>query len=686
MHRLLKQAGLALMGLAVFASAQVSVGLDYASPHGGFEVNLGNALPYLWSVSPTLETLASEGVAIRTTATNTFRGSWALQIDINRAATTALDIRLTAPIIHGEYLMPLVIPPDGTPLLMRIRMKSENLQGVQVSVWMLSGERYTQAVSSIPSNTFGWQTYSAVVPLERNRTGHPVMSIVIRIDVLPGTATGRLCIDELEAIWGTYQMHLNRPPNPIKFYAIDRNAWTEFIRYPADFVLSENPANLVALKKHRPGLPSALYFNLAHVYRSTSPKWYDLYNSYDFVQQNHPDWFLMRNEAGNPMPNPGYLDHYPIDIGIPSAQDYAISRWNDIRLRIPLSEWVLLDDAWWRWFVIGGVNRTGGRYTTPEDMIPAWRSFLNRLLPLLREQGYKISVNAGSTMGSVLDNNHWTQFMQYLDGFMNEHAFTYTRVNNGVREYLYQPYRYRDNPPLSWGDHSWWATLRAVTEYPNKKIFLVAMSDYRNRDMIRYILASYFVVAHENTYLSIDSRQSNNSLRHWLDIPECWVPLGQPLRSWYTAAGTASNRSGALFARDFEYGIVLVNPTETQTYEYTLPRAYKNWDGQVVPAGTRIQIGPKTGLAFYAAPEIRISISPQQITALPGETVTFTVQYRNDGLADGTNIKISVPLPEGLEFVSSSTGGQFLNRQITWTLPQVRAGQSGTLTFQARVQ
>jgi uncharacterized repeat protein (TIGR01451 family) len=228
-----------------------------------------------------------------------------------------------------------------------------------------------------------------------------------------------------------------------------------------------------------------------------------------------------------------------------------------------------------------------------------------------------------------------------------------------------------------------------VNAYPEKRWIFLTMAD-PNHDlaMFRYALASYFIMAHSNTYLMIEARASDNPNKYylWVNRPEVWIPLGNPTGSWRVAAGTVADASGALFARDFEYGIVLVNPTEQQSYEFTLPRAYKNWDGQVVPAGTRITIGPKTGLAFYAAPEIKLSITPQQVTALPGETVTFTVQYRNDGLADATNVQVSVPLPEGLVFVSGSSGAQFANGRVSWTLPQVRAGASGTLTFQARVQ
>jgi uncharacterized repeat protein (TIGR01451 family) len=193
---------------------------------------------------------------------------------------------------------------------------------------------------------------------------------------------------------------------------------------------------------------------------------------------------------------------------------------------------------------------------------------------------------------------------------------------------------------------------------------------------------------HDNTYLMIDPRGSNapNIYLQWVSRPEVWVPIGRPTGSWRVQAGTVADHTGALFARDFENGIVLVNPTSNQTYTYTLPRAYKNWDGEVVSQGTTITIPPRTGMVFYAAPEIVIEVAPQQITALPGETVTLRVICRNQGLQSGANLQVSVPLPEGLEFVSASDGGQYVNRQVRWSLTRLDAGQTRTLTFQARVQ
>jgi hypothetical protein len=39
-----------------------------------------------------------------------------------------------------------------------------------------------------------------------------------------------------------------------------------------------------------------------------------------------------------------------------------------------------------------------------------------------------------------------------------------------------------------------------------------------------------------------------------------------------------------------------------------------------------------------------------------------------------------------MEFVSASDGGQLVNRQVRWNLTRLDAGQTRTLTFQARVQ
>jgi len=97
-------------------------------------------------------------------------------------------------------------------------------------------------------------------------------------------------------------------------------------------------------------------------------------------------------------------------------------------------------------------------------------------------------------------------------------------------------------------------------------------------------------------------------------------------------------------------------------------------------------VPPHTGLVFYAAPEITISLSPAQANVLPGQTVEFTVRYRNTGTAAGTDVRISVPLPDGMTLVSSTPTARLEGRQLVWTVPSVPVNGEGTLRFTVRVE
>jgi len=104
-----------------------------------------------------------------------------------------------------------------------------------------------------------------------------------------------------------------------------------------------------------------------------------------------------------------------------------------------------------------------------------------------------------------------------------------------------------------------------------------------------------------------------------------------------------------------------------------------------VPAGSVLTIQPRRGVVLYAAPEIVVSLSPTQITALPGETITLSVRVENRGLTDATDVQVRVPLPSGLTFVGGS-GVSFNGGQVGWTLARLRPGESATRSFQARVE
>lgn len=675
----------AVLGMSVLSLAglcQTFINLNYAAGFGDCDIDMnqdgvadGWAVWHAWGSQPPREV----GVIPSISTSQRFSGFGSQQIVFNRTSGSAGRIGFVYTIMNNNQdRRPVILPPEGAPLLFRVRIQTQDLQGVTPRLSIGMGDRPIVVASSIPNNTGGWQTFSTIVPLQRASNGDLLVYLAVEFDLQAGAVSGRAWIDAVECLWTQFPAPQRVRPNPLQIahYIAHVSHWTSFLSPPPDFV-TMSLDTVLALQAHLPNIAAGQYFAAAST-TSSSPTTFDLYGGYEWVLQNHPSWFL-RDSTGQPLRNPAYPYLYLIDIGLPEVRQRAINRLQTISQTFPLPEWIFLDEVGGWWPCV--------QYPTMDSVFPAWTGYLQTVCPYVRNGlRRKVMINLGSWAGNFVDNNPGVQWLSLVDAVMLEHVVVlYSRT---APNYRYQPYRYASRN-LYRTDHSWWATLRAVTENPNTKWLLVIMWNGTDTAMLRYILASYFIFQHANTYLMIEDRgrhSGGDTYQLWVSRPEVWVPLGRATGSWRVVAGTVADTSGALFARDYEHGIVLVNPTENQTYSYRVPRTYKNWDGAVVTEGTVLQIGPKTGVVLYAAPEITLTITPQNITALPGETVTLTVQYRNQGLSDATNVTITVPLPEGMVFVSSSSGGQYQNGRVTWTLPLVRAGASGTLTFQARVQ
>jgi uncharacterized repeat protein (TIGR01451 family) len=667
---------LALLGITC-AFSQAWVGLNYAAGAGECELDValrdGVADGWIafWAGQQG-NSWTTEGIQLNVSPHKRFRGRFAQQINIARTKDYSGRFVIFLPAISPSR-PPFIVPPQGTPLLIRARYIAENVSNAQVNVSVISGST-RHRIGSYAAGQVGWQSLSAVVPFAHNEQGQPLFCVEFEILLGSGVSEAQIAIDAVEVLWTGYVLPQRSRPNPLKIleYISPISHHHVLINPPADFIVTGFSA-VVALREYYASVPLGMYVNAAHTSNCIPVPWDDLYGGYEFVLQNHPDWFL-RDSQGNIISNPGYPYLYPLDITLPQVRQQAIRSLIRMDTEAPLPEWLFFDDVggWWLSHQFPGI-------------LPHWTEYISQVLTHVRNNlSRKVAINAGAFAGAFLDGNEGTRWIDHVDAVMLEHVITFYSSSRG---YQYRDYRYNRATAFH-TEHTWWATLRAVNAHPNKKWLLVCMSDHNNREMIRYILASYFVIMHDNTYLMIDARGSSERDKYlfWSRCPEVWVPLGRPTGSWRVQAGTASEHTGALFARDFEYGIVLVNPTPDREYTYTLPRAYKNWDGEVVPQGTTLTIRPRTGVALYAAPEIVLEITPQQITALPGEIVTFQVRCRNQGLQSGTNLQVSVPLPDGVEFISASDGGQYSNRQVRWTLPRLDTGQTRTLTFQARIQ
>lgn len=92
-------------------------------------------------------------------------------------------------------------------------------------------------------------------------------------------------------------------------------------------------------------------------------------------------------------------------------------------------------------------------------------------------------------------------------------------------------------------------------------------------------------------------------------------------------------------------------------------------------------------------PQMHLSKSATVATARSGDEFTFTINYENRGGSTATDFVITDVIPAGTTYVNGSiaippgaTGGYDIpTRTLTWTIPSVAAGGTGSVNFKVRV-
>ncbi len=665
------------LGLLTCITAQSLVNLDLALPAGVCEVDWDrDGVVDGISVSSSWNNWRDAMGAVASLDPNRkVDGAYSQSIRFNRTSGVAGTLTLSLTCLSAQT--PLAIS-EGQPFVIRLNYFAENFQNAQYRFRVRTGSRliYLTPLQSASSN--GWQTLSMVVPAERSSGDAFLLSIHMDIQLQAGAAAGRIWIDEVQCLWMQYSLHTLPDLYPIRLAVINDvlTSWIDYLAYPLP-QLGVQPAKMgYPLEK----LLGDRFLYLQYVGISTTPVNLEpgcasLYGCGNVLQE-HPDWILY-NTSGQPIIDQRY-GNYLINPGVEGVREQAVRRLTEIAATLPAIDGFFFDTlgGW------PGANTWG--YPTYDSILPAWTGWLNRVAPHVRQTlGKKIIPNIGSKSGLFLNMSRPAeQWIQQVDGMMFEGAFVRVDYNN----HTYNPTNYRGGT-TSYNVSSWQGIVQVLQRYPDKIWVLIAYWDGRDSQArwLKYGLASYWLVYRPNIYLYCEDRldESYNYL-HFVSRPELYIPLGTPLAGYEIIQGTWEN--GGLFQRRFQYGIVLVNPTENDTYQYTTTRRYKTWGGELVPANTPLSIEPKTGVVLYAAPELRLSISVSPQTALPGELVSVIVECRNTGLETAQNVEIKVPVPDGLTVVSVGSGGTASNRTVKWTISSLAPGGTQRFQFQARLQ
>jgi uncharacterized repeat protein (TIGR01451 family) len=680
------------MGLCAALVGQQSAPLNFFASAGGCEMDFDkDGLADGWSMFH--EGLAPEHTSLSLDSGIRFAGAASQRVRLQKSGGIGGRFVIHENVEFAAYLKPSV----GEPLLVRLALRAEGFQNASYTVYVLTGQRRVALLPATSQETGGWQQLSAVVPVERDTNGAPRFSLRIEIRANEGAASGTLWIDEAQAISARSVMRTNRLPNGLRLaltYLYRNDDPYRYLELPVGVIVGFARAG-TTFAHHHPDVLWMPYCNMPGTIVSPDARHNgDLYN-YDDVERNHPEWFLLDRNGQRILE---YGTFYYLDIGRQDVRERAWQSLRDFLNRCGRPRYIYLDNFDMR---IGPNRYAPPNYPTNDLWVQAvvgWTEYVGSRLRSefqFPDGSYPRFVpNAAWAPGfwlrgipGVSQDAPGVATLPYMGGFVIEHAFTHARSTQGTTTIQNYGTATGTNGPQRWDNWALRNTIRLATEYPDRLVILIPTlwtNAPDSRQKLRFAIAGCLIVQHDNTFVQIDPRREQDQYPDGYYPPELFVPLGLPRGNFQILNGDII--VGGLFVREYQNGVVVWNPHHDATYTYTVPRDYYDWDRNLVRAGTQVQVPPQTGLVFYAAPEIEVSISPAQANVLPGQTVEFTVRYRNTGTAAGTDVRISVPLPDGMTLVGSNPPARLEDRQLVWTIPSVPVNGEGTLRFTVRLE
>jgi uncharacterized repeat protein (TIGR01451 family) len=683
--------GLAILGLYAALFGQQSAPLNFFASAGSCEMDFGkDGLADGWAMFH--EGIAPEHTILSLDTAIRFAGAASQRVRLQRSGGSAGRFAIFVGVNFAAYHKPNI----GEPLLVRLALRAEGFQNASYTVYVYTGSRRVELLPATRQDTGGWRQLSAVVPVESDASGAPQFSLRIEIQASEGAAAGTLWIDEAQAISTRTVMRTNRLPNGLRlaFTYLYRNR--DPYRYLDQTIgaVVGIPNVATTLAHHH---PDVLWMPYCYMPATIVPSGYrhnaDLYN-YDDVSSNHPDWFLVDSNGQRIL----FDDTYYLDIGRSDVRERAWQSLRDFLNRCGRPRYINLDNYDMR---VGPSRYAPPNYPTNDLWVQAvlgWTEYLgSRLRDEFRfpDGSYPRFVpNVAWAPGfwlrgipGVSQDAPGVATLPYMGGFLLEHAFTHARSTSGTTTIQNYGSATGGSGPQRWDNWALRNTVRLATEYPDRLCILIPTlwtNAPDSRQKLRFAIAGCLIVQHDNTFVQIDPRREQEQYPTGYYPPELFVPLGLPQGNFQILNGDII--VGGLFVREYQNGVVVWNPRHDATYTYTVPRDYYDWDRNLVRAGTQVQVPRHTGLVFYAAPEITVTLSPTQANVLPGQTVEFTVRYRNTGTATGTDVRISVPLPDGMTLVGSNPTARLEGRQLVWIVPSVPVNDEGTLRFTVRVE
>jgi hypothetical protein len=193
---------------------------------------------------------------------------------------------------------------------------------------------------------------------------------------------------------------------------------------------------------------------------------------------------------------------------------------------------------WYRFREIHGLEGTDSLYPPPQK---------ENFESIMKDAAYRIKRSMGNKL-LIANDNAYPAYSPYLDGYMAENW-----IHNSNA----------DGFPPGWYTEQKWVEEIERARNPaniNKILILQCENDGWNRQVFEYCFASYLIAKMEgiHTYFGFEDGSAFPPYQ-----AEYNISLGRPAGNY-----TKADYRG-LYRRDFENGLVLVNPTDTFQFNYS---------------------------------------------------------------------------------------------------------------------
>jgi Hypothetical glycosyl hydrolase family 15 len=319
---------------------------------------------------------------------------------------------------------------------------------------------------------------------------------------------------------------------------------------------------LRALKQANPDVKVLVYKNLSFAAegRSWSGQSSTGVNA-DEAEREHPEWFL-RNTDGDGFTSWSYRWQWAMDVGSESYQ----RRWADnVVFELVADGWdgVFMDDTNPTMKYHYDVDRVA-RYPSDAAYGAATASALAHIAPRVRAAGKLVFVNLGSWSEYPAVGRRWLDF---VDGAMDEMFL-----------------KWGDEPGEGYMTERWETQLNALkaTQRRGKTFLGISHSSSYDRGVARYGYATMLLGGEGDAHFALAHDYTKAT---W--FPEYDYDLGRPM-------GPERAVPGGVHRRQFERGLVLVNPTP-QSREVSLGGTYS---GSGLSDATHATMPPTSGLVL----------------------------------------------------------------------------------------